>query len=256
LARALYTKPRIGLAAEHALLREGLRTLLETDRTCLVIHEAGTGAEAVRLTREQQPDVLVLDVSLPGLPDGDTLRAAIARPSDTAVIVLTSTIDRKTIAIVMDLGARGLVLKDCDAAVLLRAIRAVLAGECWVDRTSVADFAEALYRRCSSSDTPESTREYGLTEREREIVAAVAAAEGNKDIAQRFSISETTVKHHLTNVFDKLGVSSRLELAMFAVNHGLQASRLHHNNRHRSNGRVTSWRVSRASIKRGTGTFV
>jgi len=222
LGRASETKPRIVIAAEHALFREGLRTLLETNRRFLVIHEAGTGTEALRRTKERKPDVLVLDVSLPGLPDGDTLRAAISRPSDTTVIVLTSTIDRTTIPIVLDLGARGVVLKDCEAAVLLRAIRAVLAGECWVDRESVPDFAQALYGRCSSSGTPQSMRcEYGLTEREWEIVAAIAAADANKDIAQRFSISETTVKHHLTSIFDKLGVSSRLELAMFAVNNGL-----------------------------------
>jgi DNA-binding NarL/FixJ family response regulator len=117
------------------------------------------------------------------------------------------------------LGARGVVLKDSGSTVLVRAIRTIMTGRSWLDRESVSDLVHAVSQLNGKRARP--ARDFGLTARELEIVAAVATASCNKEIAHRFSIAEKTVKHHLTNIFDKVGVSNRLELALFALNHGL-----------------------------------
>jgi DNA-binding NarL/FixJ family response regulator len=120
----------------------------------------------------------------------------------------------------IQLGARGLVLKESGAAVLLKGIRGVMAGQYWIGREAVADLLDVL-RSLSASDGDAPRKDFGLTAREIDIIGAVVAAYGNKEIGERLQISEKTVKHHLTNIFDKLGVSNRLELALLAVHHRL-----------------------------------
>ena len=214
--RALDGRPRIVVAAEHALFGDGLRTLLKSSRRFVVVHSTSDGHEALRRTQELKPDVLVLDLA--AFPDGVIPPGMASSLAPTALVVLTTTPHRSAIEVLIELGARGVILKDARAGLLLRAIRAVVAGGYWVDQEPVTDFAQALYRLGARN----RQRAFGLTDRESEIVGAVAAAHSNKDIAQLFDISETTVKHHLTNIFDKVGVSTRLELAMFAVSHGFQ----------------------------------
>jgi two-component system, NarL family, nitrate/nitrite response regulator NarL len=214
--RASDGRPRIVVAAEHALFGDGLRTLLKSSRRFVVVHSTSDGHEALRRTRELKPDVLVLDLA--AFPDGVIPPGVASSLAPTALVVLTTAPHRSAIEGFLELGARGVILKDAHAGLLLRAIRAVVAGEYWVDREPVTDFPEALYRL----GTRTRQRTFGLTDRESEIVGAVASAYSNKEIAQLFDISETTVKHHLTNIFDKVGVSTRLELAMFAVSNGFQ----------------------------------
>jgi DNA-binding NarL/FixJ family response regulator len=215
--QALETRPRVVVAAEHALFGDGLGTLLKSSRRFLVVHNTSDGFEALERTQELKPDVLVLDLAV--FPEGALTPEMASSISPTALVVLTTSLNRTAIQMLIEFGARGVILKNSDAGLLVRGIRSVVAGKYWVGREPVTDFPQALYQL--GARRPQRT--FGLTARESEIVVAVAAAYTNKDIARLFAISETTVKHHLTNIFDKIGVSTRLELAMFAVSHGFQS---------------------------------
>src|SRR5215467_7770223 len=137
------------------------------------------------------------------------------------VILLTAAAEKHQIVEALQLGARGVVLKDSATQILLKSIRAVMSGEYWVGRESVSNLVQYLRNLVDSSAADPRKKKYGLTPRELEVISAVVAGFANKEIAQYFKISEDTVKHHLSNIFDKLGVSTRLELALFAVNQAL-----------------------------------
>ena len=146
-----------------------------------------------------------------------------ANPIPVRVILLPSAIEKSEIVEALQLGARGIVLKQSVIQVLFKAIQTVMAGEYWVGREPVSSLVQYL-RTLMVGALPHDKarqRKFGLTPRELEIVSAVVAGYSNKEIAEYFKISEDTVKHHLSNIFDKLGVSTRLELALFAVNQGL-----------------------------------
>jgi two-component system nitrate/nitrite response regulator NarL len=134
---------------------------------------------------------------------------------------LTAAAEKEQIVEALQLGARGVVLKDSATQILLKSIRAVMNGEYWVGRESVSNLVQYLRTLVTPASAFPQRNKYRLTPRELEIIAAVVAGFANKEIAQYFKISEDTVKHHLSNIFDKVGVSSRLELALFAVNQSL-----------------------------------
>lgn len=211
---------RIVIADDHAIFRDALQALLEAEKDFRVIGNVGDGRAAVSLVRELRPDVLLLDVAMPHVDGIEALRQISEAGSPTRVILLSGAIEKADIVTAIQLGARGLVLKESGAAVLLKGIRGVMSGQYWIGREAVSNLLEVL-RSLISRGGNAPRNEFGLTAREIEIVGAVVAAYGNKEIAQRFQISEKTVKHHLTNIFDKLGVSNRLELALLAVHHRL-----------------------------------
>ena len=211
---------RIVIADDHAIFRDALQALLEAEKDFRVIGNVGDGGAAVSLVRELRPDVLLLDVAMPHVDGLEALRQISEAGSPTRVILLSGAIEKADIVTAIQLGARGLVLKESGAAVLLKGIRGVMSGQYWIGREAVSNLLEVL-RSLISRGGNAPRNEFGLTAREIEIVGAVVAAYGNKEIAQRFQISEKTVKHHLTNIFDKLGVSNRLELALLAVHHRL-----------------------------------
>lgn len=211
---------RIVIADDHAIFRDALQALLEAEKDFRVIGNVGDGGAAVSLVRELRPDVLLLDVAMPHVDGIEALRQISEAGSPTRVILLSGAIEKADIVTAIQLGARGLVLKESGAAVLLKGIRGVMSGQYWIGREAVSNLLEVL-RSLISRGGNAPRNEFGLTAREIEIVGAVVAAYGNKEIAQRFQISEKTVKHHLTNIFDKLGVSNRLELALLAVHHRL-----------------------------------
>jgi DNA-binding NarL/FixJ family response regulator len=157
---------------------------------------------------------------MPGL---EALRDLSSSPggSPVRVILLTAAAEKNQIVEALQLGARGVVLKDSATQLLLKCIHTVMAGEYWVGRESVSNLVQYLRTLMQSSSDEARKRKFGLTPRELEIVSAVVAGYSNKEIAEYFKISEDTVKHHLSNIFDKLGVSTRLELALFAVNQSL-----------------------------------
>jgi len=158
---------------------------------------------------------------MPRVPGLEALAELARSSTPVRTVLLTAAIERAQIVEALQLGARGIVLKESATQLLLKSIRSVMAGQYWVGHESVSDLVATLRDLMAPAAGEERKKTFGLTPRELEIVSTIVAGYTNKDIAQKFSISEQTVKHHLTNIFDKLGVSNRLELALFAVNHHL-----------------------------------
>jgi two-component system, NarL family, nitrate/nitrite response regulator NarL len=212
---------RILIADDHAIFRAGLRKLLESEQGFEVVGEAADGAETARLVCQRTPDVLLLDLAMPRGSGLEVLRELAGSESPVHTILLTAAIEKKQILEALQLGARGVVLKEAATELLFRCIRAVMSGQYWVGRESVSDLVKTLRELVAGPGEEARQRKFRLTRRELNIIAVIVAGYTNKDIAEKFSISEQTVKHHLSNIFDKLGVSTRLELALFAVNHQL-----------------------------------
>lgn len=207
---------RIVIADEQPIFRDGLRLLIETEPGLRIVGEIGNGADAVALVRDLDPDVLLL--GLTGELPLKTLQEVAATVTSVRTIVLTATVDTPDVARALQLGARGVVPKDSAAEVLFKSIRSVAAGHYWIGGESVSKVASSL-RELETARR--RSKAFGLTRRELEIVRAVVAGYTNKEIAKRFTISENTVKRHLTHIFNKLGASNRVELALFSAHHRL-----------------------------------
>jgi DNA-binding NarL/FixJ family response regulator len=211
---------RIVVADDHPIFRDGLRRLLEAEPDLAVVGEAVDAAQAIALAATLHPDIVLLDVAMPRVSGIEAVHSLVALPTPPRVILLTAAIETADILKAMQQGARGVVLKESATALLLKAIRIVMDGGYWVGRESVSDLLMALQALGPESDQPTTT--YSLTQRELQIIALIVEAAGNKKIAETLNISEKTVKHHLTNIFEKLGVTSRLELALFAAQHNIK----------------------------------
>ena len=199
-------------------------SVFRTEPEFKIVGEAVDGKQALELTQKLHPDILLLDMIMPRLTGLDTLRELANAPAPVRTIVLTASIEKEQIAQALQLGARGIVLKDAPTDVLLASIRTVMNGQFWVGQEKVTDLVEILRSYLPrESDAKSVKKTFGLTVRELDVVAAIVSGFTNREIAQKFSISEQTVKHHLRNIFDKVGVSNRLELALFAINHQLIA---------------------------------
>ena len=209
---------RVLIADDQALFRDGLRKLLDSEKDLCVVGEAASSEGAVALARQLTPDVLVVSLTM----RGDSGLGAVRELSAGAIriIVLAGDIDRSRVLEAFRLGARGFVHKESGTPLLLAAIHAVVLGHYWLEDGSETEFGSAL-RRLLSSRYVSAENGFGLTVRELEIVWAIVAGDTNKEIAQKLSLGERTVKQHLTNIFGKLGVATRLELALFAVNRRL-----------------------------------
>ena len=221
--REAVMKPiRILVVDDHTMVREYLRVLIENEPDMAIVGEAGNSADALAIAVREQPDVIVLDVNLSGEDAIDSLHALIASSEGSKVLILTGFNDPEKHRRAVHLGAVGVLLKDQEGKIFIKAIRKVHAGEVWLDRSMTAhiltDFTRAGERR---RQDPEAAKIETLTEREREVIALVAEGLITKRIATRLFISEKTVSNHLTAIYDKLGVSNRLELAIYASRHGL-----------------------------------
>jgi DNA-binding NarL/FixJ family response regulator len=211
----------IVIADDHIIFREGLRKLLEAKQGFQVLGEAADGEQALNLARQLEPQILLLDVRMPKLSGLEVLRALQNLAIQPRSVVLTVALERDQIVQALQLGARGIILKHSATAVLFEGLRCVVAGQYWVCHESVSDLVHALQKLTPHPQGNGRRREYGLTPRETGVIALIVAGFTNKDIAEKFVISEHTVKHHLTSIFTKLGVSNRLELAFFSIDHHL-----------------------------------
>jgi len=211
---------RIVIAHHEQIFRDGLNLLLGSEPGFAVVGDAPNGTRALRMVRDLRPDVLLVDLAV---PEGgiNVLKKLAVMPERVRAIALAASADQDLLIAALEQGARGVILKESPTALLFKSIRTVLADQFWIGRDNVGPVIERMRRLAHQYETEKHAKQYRLTRREVEIVMAVAGGESNKDIAQRLNVREDTVKHHISNVFAKLGVSSRLELAVFAINHEL-----------------------------------
>lgn len=210
---------RVLVADDHTIFREGLCRLLEAEEDISVIGEACSGRECIELTGKLKPDVLLLDLKMPD-QDGLTVLSELGgAESQVRTIVLTASEDEQDYVETVRRGARGIVLKQAATERLLEGIRKVHRGEIWIDQRVAAEVMKAMTR--PGPPLGGAGEKALLTPREAGIVALVTQGFRNKEIAEKLSISEQTVKNHLQNIYDKLGVSDRLELALYALHHKL-----------------------------------
>jgi DNA-binding NarL/FixJ family response regulator len=208
------------VADDHPVVCIGVRNMLSESDGFEVIGDAADGDEAITQTLELQPDILLLDVQMPRLPGLEAMRAIMTGMPTVKIILLTSTISTQQIIEALHIGARGIVLKDALADHLQTAIRTVFNGDYWIGGKRVINLVSALHDLMQQAQVPQR-KTYGLTPRELEVVGTIVEGCSNRDIAKQFNLSEETVKRHLSNIFDKTGVSTRLELALFAIAHHL-----------------------------------
>jgi DNA-binding NarL/FixJ family response regulator len=221
-------KIRIVVADDHPIFRDGLCRLLALEPDFEVVALAQDGRQVLDVLQQHEPDILLLDLKMPGLDGLATLQRLQTSKHKTRVIVLTASEDKNEFVQAMKLGTSGIVLKQSATDLLIKSIRKVNAGEIWLDSHTTAavmrqfatgaDEVPAVGAPASSSRERERSL---LSTREREIVALVAQGFKNKEMAEKMFISEQTVKNHLHNIFDKLGVSDRLELALYAIHNNL-----------------------------------
>ena len=216
---------RIAIADDHPTFRDGLRRLLKAESDLQVIGEASNGADVVHRVLELRPDILLLDVAMPPR-DGmkvsrrgglDALHDLNGATPNTKTILFTAEVEAPEIVEAIQLGARGVLMKSAATQLLIESIGTVMAGAYWVGTHSVQNPVSYLQSQILEAEK----RKFELTPREIEIVSVVADGLSNKEIAQTLKIADDTVKHHISNIFDKLGVSTRLELALFAFNQKL-----------------------------------
>jgi len=212
---------RVLVADDHAVLRAGLRMLLEVQHDMAVAGEAGDGVEVLQKARELQPDVVLMDLSMPGPPSGDVIRQVLRGCPETRVLVLTMHDDPAYLASAMAAGAAGYVVKKVADSELLSAIRAVHAGRTFVDLTqSLGSTSHAV----PGTGGAESERPKDLSPREREVLRFLAQGYSNQQIATQIKVSVKTVETHRTRLSEKLGLKGRAELYRFAVESGILAA--------------------------------
>jgi DNA-binding NarL/FixJ family response regulator len=213
---------RVLIVDDHEIMRAGLRMLLESHPGITVVGEAATCADALALATGTQPDVIVLDLDLGGENAVESIPTLLRAAPKTRILILTGVRDPEIHRQAIRHGAVGLVMKEKAVATLLEAITKVQAGEVWLERTMIARVLGDLTRpQPSPQPFPTAANIARLTEREREVITLVGEGLKNKHIAARLYISEATVRHHLTAIFTKVGVSDRFELAIYAYQHGL-----------------------------------
>jgi len=209
-------KIRIVIVDDQLVVREGLRMLLENHPGIKVVAMASTRSEALEIIAHEPADLIILDLELGGysaLSFIPQLREAAAR---ARILVLTGIGDSETHCKAAQLGAMGVVLKEDAADLLLKAIEKVYQGEAWLDRLTVGSLLWQLSSQDKESVDPQKKRISTLTERERQVIVLISEGLKNKQIAERLFISPTTVTHHLSSIYSKLGVTDRLELVVYA----------------------------------------
>jgi DNA-binding NarL/FixJ family response regulator len=209
---------RIVIAGEHPIFRDGLRRLLEVEEGFVIEKEVGVGPATATLVQEFQPDILLFGLHGSASRALGVLREIADSVASVRTILLTDSVDSPDVIRALHLGVRGVVLTDSAPDVLINCIRSVMQDQSWIGREPVVGTLPSL-RKLETARR--RSKAFGLTKRELEIVRQVVAGCTNKEIAERSAISENTVKSHLTHIFNKLGASNRVELALFAAHHRL-----------------------------------
>jgi DNA-binding NarL/FixJ family response regulator len=206
---------RLLLVDDHAIVREGLRALLEDTSELVIDGEATDGDEAVRTALALRPDVVLIDLKMPGLPAAEAIRRIRSELPSTQVLVLTSYAEEGQVQRVVGSGALGYVLKDVAKAELVRAIRTVARGEPWLHAEAQRSLLAHLRK------PPESDPLAELTDRERSVLKLIAQGRSNKQIGSTLHLTEGTIKGYVSSILSKLNLEDRTQAALFAVRHGL-----------------------------------
>lgn len=206
---------KVLLVDDHQVVRRGLRTFLEVQDDIEVVGEAADGAEGVERAQELEPDVILMDVKMPGMDGVDALRRLRELENRARVLVVTSFTEQRTVVPALRAGAAGYVYKDVDPDALAGAIRSVHAGHILLQ----PEVAGALLSQEESSSGP--GRAGSLTEREHEVLGLIADGRSNREIARALVLSEKTVKTHVSNILMKLDLADRTQAALWAVRHGV-----------------------------------
>jgi len=209
---------RVLIADDHEVVRRGLRTFLEVQDDIVIVGEAADGDAAVEQAGTLEPDVILLDLKMPGVDGVEALRMLRSRGSAAKVLVVTSYADLSAVVPAVQAGAAGYVYKDIDPGALANAIRSVHAGHVLLH----PDVAAALLAVDDGSGRGRAADRLGtLTPRERDVLAEIARGRSNREIARALVLSEKTVKTHVSNILMKLDLADRTQAALFAVRHGL-----------------------------------
>jgi two-component system NarL family response regulator len=217
-------KRRIVIVDDHTLFREGLKIILATEEDLEVVADVESAEDIVELVWQSRPDLLLLDIRMPQGSGLDAIPAVLKISPNTQVLVLTASDEKEEHVRAFRLGAKGVILKDSARQTLMQAIRTVCRGDVWMDPRMSGALADELSHMGSDTDAVSARQENGLTDRELEIVRLVASGYKNKEVGSTLAISERTVKTHLTNIFQKLGVRDRVGLVMYALKHNLTAA--------------------------------
>jgi two-component system, NarL family, nitrate/nitrite response regulator NarL len=227
---------KVVLADDESMFRASLRQLLAVPPNVIkdvygvdvgagfdVVGEADSGEGAVSAVRAAKPDLVLLDLSMPRLTGLDAIRELRTAGEMPTTILLAATVEKPQLLTAVKLGVRGVILKDSTTELLFEALVTVVSGQSWLGKTLVADLMEMVGTLARDSNA-RSRQPFGLTPRERQVLSLVVAGYANKEIARQCTVSEETIKHHLTRMFDKVGAANRLELAMVATQSGLVES--------------------------------
>ncbi|HEY2981353.1 MAG TPA: response regulator transcription factor [Anaerolineales bacterium] len=218
------SKPTIHvmMVDDHIVVRAGLRMLIECNPRMKVVGEAGKGSDALALAARERPDVILLDLVLGEETGADLIPGLLEASEESRILILTALHDEDEHRRAVRMGAMGVLIKEASMEVMIKAIEKVYEGEFWLDRFLTASLLMEMRRpgKPKKEELLENKTER-LTPREREVISLVGEGMKNKQIAQRLLISESTVRHHLTSIFEKLGVCDRLELLVFAFQNGL-----------------------------------
>ncbi len=215
---------RVIIADDHPVVRIGVRNVLAAHGRFSVISEAENGVQAVTQTLDMRPDILLLDVQMPNAAGFDVVREVAQGAPATRIVLLTGSIQAEQLAEAFNGGARGIVYKDAMTEQIAAALLAVMGGSYWAHGRRIEHLAGVL-AEVRAQVKEEHNERWNLTKRELEVVGLIAKGLSNREIAKQFNLSEETVKRHLSNTFDKLGISTRLELAIFAIANKLVPAR-------------------------------
>lgn len=214
-------KIRVLIADDHSMVRQGLKQILELEQDIIVVAQAANGDEAVRLAREYKPDVVLMDINMPGTNGLQAIQQLKQDKHHFKVIVLTIHQDREYLFKTLQMGSEGYVLKDAEPSVLVEAIRNVHRGQSYIQPNMTKELVKEFNR--VTLHEKDKSDENSLTAREVEVLELIAEGMINKEIAKKLYISEKTVKNHVSNIFKKLNVSDRTQAAIYAFKHNLKS---------------------------------
>lgn len=209
------------IADDHAMMRQGLKQILELENDITVIAQASNGSEAVKLVREKKPDIVLMDINMPGTNGLQAIKELKFEKNPSKIIVLTIHEDREYLFKTIQMGAEGYVLKDAEPAVLIEAIRKVYSGQSYIQSNMTKELVKEFNR--VTLHEKDKNEENNLTAREIEVLELIAEGMINKEIAKQLYISEKTVKNHVSNIFKKLNVSDRTQAAIYAFKHNIKS---------------------------------